>query len=575
MYDFDTILINSINRGKPFEYHKKSVDAFKFNQKIYTGENQRDILEEYRKSETKLQKDQRDRITNTLTKHIVRQIENIYDELRILDKSSINIKHTNEGSEQELKEFLEDNNIESVIFELVKYYNIIDAGAFCVAGLNEYGDIEFRAIGSEQIYDNYIVNNNVKFLVITQKRKVNNNEFTDYILYHDNGIITYYDGKDSSKKTEDNEVKTKKGVFFKDELETACNYAFRLGWKKDPSTNFRTCTSIIDSASKLFINLIWDGSELDVIKATHGIVKTFVYAPRCTHEIENEEGRFTCEGGVLKNMEAIAGECPKCQGNGLKIHTSSQDIIYIEEPLPSTDGEIPLNGRMHTEYIPDRILDIRKKDLEALESKIIKTVFNSNFTTKSDVAVTATEKRIDLKGIYSALGNLGIQVSKAFIWAVNCAADLLDISIDDLTVIHGYALNLKLDDLDSLIEQRAKAVDAGVPMDIINVIDYAIIKKQHIDNPKFLDEFAQWEKFRPFSDKTESERMSLVSVLPEDDFNKVLYLNFKTIKQDILNEVKGFYDLTHAKQKELITKKVEELTPEVLPLGRTDFTDFD
>ena len=218
-------------------------------------------------------------------------------------------------------------------------------------------------------------------------------------------------------------------------------------------------------------------------------------------------------------------------------------------------------------------MNLRKEDIKELESEIVKTCFNSNFTSKSDVAKTATENLIDLKGMYSALGNLGKQVSECFIWMVECIADSK--GFKDVQVNHGYALNLKLEDLDALIGQRSLAVNAGVPMEVIKVIDFAIMKKQHVDNPTYLDQFSVWEKFRPLANMGQSERQSIIAAMPENHPTKVLYIYFSEIKESVLAKYKDdkFYQLSQEEKRKVVDNEVAAMI-EKLPSTEVPRIDF-
>lgn len=555
MLDYIQIFRDVLQRQKPHEYYELVTKEAKFNKQIYSGNGQKEWLLSYREKETKAQKEQRERLTRTKTKHICRKIENVFNELRILDKAAMDIVSKNEAKIQEVKNWIYDTNLENFAFETVKYWNLIDANAFCVFGLNKYKDIEFEVIPSDMVYDYYTISGRLQFLIIKIKRE----DKTDYRLYSPNEVIDFKEGRD------------KEATEFVDNYtvyRTKCNvmYAFQLGWQKNPETAFKTCVGIYEGANELFKSLIWEGSEMDITKALHGIVKTFAFAPRCNAQTEIEGSIYQCNEGYVNGEK-----CSVCNGTGMKIHTSSQDIIYLPEPLPGQTDTISLDKMIHTEHVSPEILNLRKADIKELENEIVKTIFSSNFTTKSDVAKTATETLVDLKGMYSALGNLGKQVSEFFIWAVECYADYL--GIQDIQVTHGYALNLKLEDLDALLERRQLAIASGSPMEVIKVIDFAIMKKQHVDNPDYLDNFSIWSQYMPLGDKSESERSNIMAGLDQKDPLKVLWIYWTQIKRNIEETNKDFTKLSHEKRLALIDKEVQSIISKMPQdqLPRIDF----
>ena len=541
MLDYIKIFEEAIKENKPHEYYKLVTDEAKFNKAMYTGLGQKEWLLNYRKEETKEQKDQRERITRTKTKHICRKIENVFDELTVLDKAAKAIQTSNTKQQEDIENWIYNENLEAFAFETVKYWNLIDSNAFCVFGKNKYDDVEFSVIPSDMIFRYYVKSGQLQFVIIKIKR----DKFTDYRLYHNEGVIDFKEGRDK-------DASEFVGDYTVYRTSTGKNYAFLLGWKKNPETEFKTCVSIFEGASELFQSLIWEGSELDVTKALHGIVKTFAYAPRCNARVEIEGSHYECIDGMTGPVK-----CSNCNGTGLKIHTSNQDIIYLPEPIAGQDNPITLDKMIHTEHVAPEILNLRKSDIKEIENEIVKTVFSSNFTTKSDVAKTATETLVDLKGMYSALGNLGKQVSEFFIWAVECYCDMM--GYRDVQISHGYALNLKLEDLDTLLDRRAKAIEAGVPMEIVNVIDFSIMKKQHVDNPVYLDKFSIWKQYMPLSDKTEQERTSIIAGLDAKDPLRIKYIYWVDIKRNIEDKVKDFDKKSHQIRLKLIEDEVNAI----------------
>ena len=560
--DYLDILTKSVGKEKPNKHYDNNVLEAKFYNSVYSGKNQDDILTNYRLKESDNQKAQRKRITKTRTKHVAKQIENILDQLRTLDKAAKVIE--GKGKEQDLKDYIYNNNIEKLAFEFVKYYNLTDANAYLVCGVNEHDDIIFTPVECKNIYEPLIINDNLRFLIIDRIDRIDSVNVKSFTLYSENLIIELENSK-TKRFTEGEKVSIKTETYFIHQTVTKLCYAFRLGYRKNIATNLETSTSILDSASELFTQLIWEGSELDVIKATHGIVQKFVHAPNCTFQTNeintetNETTHYQCSEGILIG-NGPSKPCTSCKGSGLRIHTSSQDIIYIPEPRDPSNS-LALDKLVHIEYIPDSILQFRKDDVKELEEKIVKTVFNSNYLTKETNAKTATGERIDQQGLYSALGMLGTHVSDCFIWMCECIMDIKQIS--DVTVHHGYSLDLKLDTIESLIDKRGKAVTAGAPIEVIQVIDYAILQKQHVDNPRALDKIAVWEQYRPFADKSENERQSIIATLDRYDPFRILYVYFGSIKSKVTSANDGFFELDTVKQRALIDAEVNAIADQL------------
>jgi hypothetical protein len=547
------IILSRIKAKKENPILDKAKKDYQLQKKIYTGLDQEDIVTEYRKKESKNQKDQRNRITISRTKHVSRQIENILNQLDLLDKPSIDILHeSNENIVDDIKTWIYNNNIDKLAFEFVKFNNLVDSNACIIAGLNEFEELEFTVYNSSQLYDIYVLNDFIKYVVFKIERQTKEQKVDDYYIYFNNEFIKLVDELEYRGQSLE-----KWDRYYIETYDTKLNYSFRVGAIKDPTNNLKTCLSLFEPASELFKSLMWQGSELDTTKATHGMIKQFMRATPCTNVNYTPEGPSECMGGKMYRGQTILGSCNKCNGTGLAIHTSSQDIIMLPMPLAGEE-RTALSDLIHIEYVPDGFLNFLKEDIRELKDEIIRTVFNATNLTKSEIAQTATEAIIDLQGIYATLNMLGKKVSDAFIWMVEVYCDIK--GYEGVSVLHGYTLNLKLETIESLSDKRKKLTESGAPMEVIKAVDMAILQKQHIDNPIAIDKYAIWDKYKPFSEKSNDQVNTILAGLPDINYHKVLYNFFGIIKQRIINKVGSeFYVMTHERRISLIDEEVNIL----------------
>ena len=551
------VLIDKIKKGKENQYAPYFRTNASLYYQFYTGKGDFDLLTSYRIGESDLQKAQRNRITIRRTKPVCHQIEHTLDKLQTLDKAVTNIsiegKEKESAKLQNLNSYIYENNISQQAFDYVKYYNLIDANSFLVFGENEFKEPEFRVIDSSKVFDFRVKNDKVDYLIIENGAE---NLTKKYMIYTANAV---YDVSLTGSIVDIQETKTK-----------LC-YAFHLGYILDSETNFKTFKSVLSSAEPFLKQLLWDGSEYDIIKALHGIIKQFVYAKDCNFNSMTEDGHVRCVEGQLFMDQTHKGTCSSCKGSGLRIHTSSQDIIYLPEPM-GTDF-LKLDQLTHTEFIPDSILEARKKDIYELEDKIIRTVFNSNANTKEESQKTAYEVKTENSGLIAQFQKLGNKVSDTFIWMVECIASVQ--GIEKVKVFHGFSMDLNLDTLDSLFAQRTEAIKAGVSNDVIMSIDTAILKKQHMDNPDYIKRVQLWETFKPFKNFTANERTVALGSMDVPQRDKVLFLNWDRIKTVVQFNNENFFELTRDQQLVLINAEIDNIlseleTKEVVP----DMTEF-
>jgi hypothetical protein len=567
---FEDILIKSIKRGETLKEIKEAQKKATLLKKIYTGEGQDEILLDYRKRESVGQKEDRKRITITRTKHIVKQTENVFNQLDFMDKPAIKVISKNERVSESLNQYIYDNNLDSYAFNLTRYYNLIDSNTFIVCREGEFQDVEFKVVTSSQLYDVYYSNAVLKGVVFRFERESEKIKVFDYELYTNDGVYIFEDRK--GKDATDKELKD---GFIVTRIQTGKMFAFPLGYIVDDDNSGKIFCSILEPATELFKNLIWQGSELDTDLAKHGIIKQFQYQQKCNYRSQNKEVTHICNNGyLLENNIPTSHKCPHCDGSGLKYHKSSQEIISL--PYPDDPTNAPkLADLSHTIFAPNHTFEFKKNIIKEIEQDIIKTIFNSSIITQSDVATaaTATEKVIELQGVYAALNQLGKKVSDLFIWMVECVGYYR--GFNDFEVLHGYTLNLKLESIETLVEKRKKMLDASAPNETIKAIDMAIMMKQHMDSPQYINNLAVWEQYRPFSDKSENIIQQILSNYPNTNYYKILYIFWSDIKNNIEKEYgEMFFDMEDQKRKEIIKTEVEKIRA-VISESETPQVDLD
>lgn len=529
---------------------------------IYTGKNQKEILKDYRTKESDIQKAQRYRISVNRTKALVGTVENVLDQLNLMDTPAINIlKEEYEKDDPEIKDvndFIYENDIKDLAFKLTKYYNMVDPNAFVTARLNKMGDFVFEVVHSSNVAGIYTTNNLVKYVVFKFDYTDDGKHITRYELFSKEEIIT-------AKMVNGDIVEVKPQA-------TNCMLAYRLGYLLNPETKFKTCVSIFNPASELFKGLIYTASDLDVDLATHGIIKRSEYAPICKFAAQGISGRVYCSSGELHDASGGTGvKCPGCNGSGLKVHTSSQDISVYPLPDRAKFDELPkLPDLSFTTFVPTTLFEYRQKHVDKLKEEIVESIFNRGVVTKSEVPMTATEATIDLQGIYATLNALGLQVSNVFIFMVEAYAREFR-GYDKIKVLHGYRLNLKLETVESLVDLRAKLIAANAPIEMIKAVDLAILQKQNADNPGYIERFSMWEKYRPFSDKSEQSVAQILAGLPETSKYKIMYNYWGEIKSNILDKHgEAFYKFKPEDKQKAIDEQValisEQLKAEVAPI---------
>jgi hypothetical protein len=551
------ILQSIIKANKQDALFDKAAKTALLQKTWYYGSNQDEQITSYRERETKPQKDQRKRVSVKRSKHVIGKIENIINQLDIMDKPSTNVITKNDQQKELLEDWIYNNNISQLAFEFTKLYNIVDANSFVICRVDNEMNIQFKVTESANVWACSVMNANIQYVAFRYERQLQDKKVYDFEYYDNNGYIIaeHYEGA----KNEGERI----GDYVYSVQLTGKMFAFRIGYKRNTESEFKICDSILDKASELIKSLIRIGGDFDVDLLTHGILQKSSYARKCTFTQVANDTEYRCEGGTIYENGAPKSTCHKCNGTGLDIHTSSQDIILFPYPDDPTQL-VNLAGMTDIKFAPAANFEFKKKEILELEQAIVDTVFSNTEISKSETAtnVTATQKVIDQQGVYSTLEQLGNQVSELFIWMCECKANIEGYT--DVEFLHGYTLSLKLDSVETLSEKRRILLDANAPMEVISAVDMAILQKQHIDSPQFLNRFLVWEHYRPFKNKRPELITNILAGLPNTFGAKILYNFFDDIKSEIESEIGDrFYETTDEQRKSIINEKVQVIRAEL------------
>lgn len=581
--DLEARLIFVIKKNFTHEHYDHTVKIAEFWKSILTGDNQDEILVSYKQSETKEQKQQRIRLYNSRTSYASHKILSTFKEVERADELSNNITFKeNEDSPNELIERLKKykDGFRSYIHSVARRLNFYDPNAWIVTEFYQKSEGEKPYCYPLEIMSEFAIDHEYKYgelqyLIIKQSVKVlepinrqtnspieNNNaeyvekdgnQFTIYGPEWSIRITEYFGGpSDLDKITIEKKDYTIE--HFNHKLKTVP--AIQIGYVRDPATGWETFESPLYSARHIFNDLINNKAEYDLAKAIHGFIQKFVYAETCDYSVPSDEGNDRCDNGT---MLLSRGKCPSCKGTGKKVHTTVQDVILVKLPTDKSE-HIPLSEYIYYQEIPKHIIDGYKQDIADLEKDVSLAIFNKDTFSQAEVSSTATEIRLNKQSVYNVLYEFAINVEKIYKELAYQVADVLGIR-EKINIEYTMPRDFQMESIDDLITQRKNAISAGVSYDIVSAIDRKILLKQNMDNSELVDQIKSQDSWRPFKDKTESERISIVALLPETDPDKILYVYFDKIFTDIWNNPKynNFHKLNYGLQKKIVENAVKDL----------------
>lgn len=554
-------LIEIVALKKEGKHQKEARKKAEFWSKIVSGKNQDDLVLEFRPKETSEQKKVRLKAYNPATPYLVEKIKTIYAEAdrsnKVVDK--IEIKDDENGAK--LEKF---NDFASCYFQMYsprEYINMnfldkvaVDQNAYEVIEYEVDADGVINAIypvhyPSEQVVEDNYFNGWLQYVVFKKEVEVEMNrggkEKTDkFILYAPDYKIKAIKVLEDQKETyEVYNSQFKRGYFieaqfnndkpvrvFVEYFETRSKRvpAIKIGFTKCP-LNPELYESILRPAKSIFRDNIQKKANFDTILKAHGIYRTFARVPRCTYR--SKETGVTCNNGYLVDGQ----KCPACQGTGkTKVHNTDLDLITF--PLDNDvdpKERINLQDMVYTEKVDTTLMDLYERQVDKSEKQASLAIFNTNiFDRKELLAGTATEIRAQFKNVNNKL--FKYEEAKSRIVRFICKQIAIYAEIDEgFDIKTMVPSDFELETLEDLLEILQKSKDSGAPQHLINDLNTKIFKLQHEDEPQIVREIQAFEIFKPFHDLPESERVSIVTLLEENDPVRIRYVYYSEIVKKI------------------------------------------
>jgi len=572
------IFKEAISENKPHQDYGRTVELAKDYHAIMTGDGQEKMVLSYRSRETPDQKNQRVDITISRTEAEANRFVTLTDKIKRVDNVVDNVYYENDAADKSKiagiqAEFYQGLSLSEYLHQFVQFNSYYDPNAWLminfkkVDGINVPYPVEFP---SSEVYRWSETINTVDWFIARQKviaADATNTLDKFTMLAPDISIVAKQmeEGETAKPEFTFTVEDGRKFVFTVSETKSKVTPVFKAGYIRDVKTGRRTFVSILQPAMKIFKRLINDGSEYDLSMALHGFFQKIQMGNDCLYEENDGEEIVRCNEGYL-GYEGSKRKCPSCDGVGLKIHISPQDVIIVRKP-DGKEEHIPLTEMVHYVKIPVEIIEQQRENIDRCIEDLQITILNTQLVDKSEIQqnVTATEKVIDLDNINAVLYKHGSNFSRLYKQTLKQCAIYMGVD-KGLYVNHEYPKDFQLETLDQLIAMRKNALDAGLPYPAIENIDTKILVKQSQGDHDNVLWVRTWEMFRPWKEIGVTERLNLLVEVPVTDKKRVLYTYFEEVKRNIESKKTdggqplNFYKIKDiAIQQKLIDKAVDEI----------------
>lgn len=397
--------------------------------------------------------------------------------------------------------------------------------------------------------------------------------------------------------------------------------AFRVGYARDLQTDGRTYVVPYHTAECWLEKSITTVSQFDITNNTQVFPKTFAYVTPCQgeqipDEFKDREGNVRYRGnssgfynrqpGAIQDDALAPGEfidnnfndqldtgypttgydgygsaalglgagcnggytrsgrlCRACNGSGVKVHKSGQDIITLPMPDDPT-GMFDLSKMMATFSPPIPLLQFQSDMIDAYEPKIHKAIFNTTVMIEKSIVKTATEASDDIDNAYDVLSELASKCKSVWLTIAKFLS-YFEGSEDLLLFIYKNPLDWKLKTKLVLYAERKAINDSGSPSFAKTAVDDDIANIVYADDADALLAYKVQKLFRPFLGKTDAE-VEYIMVENYTTINKkVLWQNFDDIFLEAEQNNESFYLMPYKQQKTIIDKMVQDLVDSLAP----------
>lgn len=553
-----------------------------FYQQILTGEKQEKLIVSYKERESDAQKEQRIRLYHGRTKDVCNRIAAQIDKVATVEhRSELSYTQPNTAASDKIASAVssystkEPATLQQYLFAKLKYYTLADPNAWLV--------------------NSYLVQQDGTVVSYPIEFKSQNAADYNYLF----GVLEYFIGFDEWLVKSEGETKTVKAWFgyeagkqmfciqalsgvsadmdYLNAIQNAVSVqigdetyfvvetitptketeAMRFGYIPDYSTDSRTFVSLTDVASEQFKDLINRKSEYDLSLALHTFLQKFQVAETCNYVPENQPAD-RCDGGRLRGS---GKECPSCKGAGIKIHTTSQDIVFVKRVGKNEETYIPLTEMARYVEMPFDIVKHQSENVDKLPREISISVFGVDVNTRPTGSPTATEIRNHYDSLYSVLYQFAQKLSQMWVFSAKRIAEQQGVDAN-FAPTHEYPKDFDLMSEAELLTMLKLAKDSGAPYPIIEGYENKIIEKQHPDNPALAQLIKEKRKFLPFKGLSEQTVLNHIATLPSTDRNKVLYLYSDLVFANVIKHAPDFMLMPFDKQKSIVdaelTKFIEE-----------------
>ena len=580
-----SVMLPRISGQTRHEYYERTVNRRKLYHAMMTGDDIEDYLTRFSCREDEEQFKLRKAITQQCVSPAVNEAAAKFYKTSRYPNIKKEISYgTNKAKlpklEEALKSFCYDGDVQSYLAMEYDRRSLIDPNAFLVVDFKSFDALQNEKPGTYGVFIpcdavvdfEYTPNDELNWLMIEREIQIfdkdaNIVKLKDYIGYLGNDILVFEEYNEyrenmnpKGRKPETTEAGASEYRYYSLSSKAGQVQAFRLGYIKDPITNYKTMVSPLDLAETVVMDLNNDKSEYDQTKRFHVFPQKFQYEQACP----GESDVVSCRNGHVPG----GGECRVCKGKGVLIHTSSSDVITLRMPTQKEDYIVKLSEMVHYAKPDIEIIKHLREDLDASRLKIIQAIFTSQSAVKANgnmkISNTATEFEIKSDEENNILLPFCEHKSKLFKFIVRQVALFNDLS-ENLKILFEYPASLRFETVEELQAMFSTLVNSGASPTLLDDLETEIAAKRFVDDPEGLARYLVRSQHRPFRNRTSDDIQFLIGGGYSPKWIEILWSNYEQIMTELENEEKGFYQMDFKARHELIKGRAQQYVSELEP----------
>jgi hypothetical protein len=525
------------------KWYKRTVKKAEEYRMMVTGEGMDKALRQFVRREDTDMFEQRTRITEHITSAILKSVIDVYRKVPNCNGIKRNLTHTSEKAkeliESKMRTFWGDRNFDEYTDAMFLNLNCIDPNAFVSFEWDEKNNVYPFEIYSKEVINYKKKNFYLDWLLA--KIEYYDGEKVKYIFYQKDFNVIY---EEVEKKTEGFDYFEHGGKIYRiEEVKHKLKdiQVVGVGYNEDLYT-MTTFVAPYDACMPYLRKTIKVNSESDLTWALTAYPQQIRQMNPCDK----------CYNGTIQETGV---KCKTCGGTGLIMPTSVQDVIGVKPPKAG-ETEMNLDNIIKYVYPPTEILNKQQEYIDSLIEKCKQVVFNTGIFDHQEIAVTATEKRLDTQNVNDSL--FPYAKKNAYFWefGVETIAEINNV-LNGLKQAFIIPRDFKIETKTEIIQNIKTAKESGADSYVIDVMIDDLISILYIDDPISVKKFRTKKDFYPFAGKSQDEIMFIISSGLANDFDKKLYAVYGSIWGDIERKYTiAFYDKNRKEQYEIIKEFV-------------------